>query len=157
MFRLKLLIVFLLVSFKSISQNVIQKDSVVVLTETQARDVAKDLVRYDSAMEIIVEQDLRIKNFQNKELQFKNSLKLKDSIIVKQKDIISIQKELVNIKKPFQIHGYTGIQSMRFTLAEPIVYAKVLFEIYRINAGVQYYVQPNNPSGYGIILEYKLF
>ena len=52
--------------FKSFSQTAIPKDSVVVLTERQAREAAKDLVRLDAANEIIKEQESRIKNFQKK-------------------------------------------------------------------------------------------
>ena len=58
--------------FKSFSQIVIQSDSVVILTENQARNVAKDLVRYGFSLKVIEEQELRVKNFQIKEIEFNN-------------------------------------------------------------------------------------
>ena len=157
MYRLRLLIVFLLVGFKSFSQTAIPKDSVVVLTENQARAVAKDLVHLDAAKEVIKEQESRIKNFQKKETEFKNQLAIKDSIIFYQREMIDIHKEIIKNKKPFEIHGYAGIQTTQFTLREPMLYTNLMLEFTKFNVGAQYFVQPNNPPGYGIILEYNIF
>lgn len=151
------MIVLLLVGFKSISQIDTKKDSVVILTEKQARAVATDLVRYDFNKQIIKQQELRIKNFQKKEIEFKNQLDIKDSIITYQKEIIDINKQIIKSKKPFEVHGYIGIQSTQFTLKEPTLYTNLMLEFAKFNIGAQYYLQPNNPSGYGVILEYKLF
>lgn len=158
MYKLGLLIACLLVGFKSTSQIVTQKnDSVVTLSETISRKVVSDLVRYDFAKNIIKEQELRIKNFQNKEIQFKNQLDIKDSIITYQKQIIDIHKEIIKSKKPFEIHGYVGVQTIQFSLREPMLYTNLMFEFAKFNVGAQYFVQPNNPPGYGFILEYNLF
>jgi hypothetical protein len=151
------LIVLLLVSFKSISQIDIKKDSVVVLTEKQARAVATDLVRYDFAKQIIKEQENRIKNFQKKEVEFNNKLNIKDSIIMYQKEIIDINKSIIKNKKPFEIHGFVGVRSIQFTLREPILYTSLMLQFFKFNIGAQYFLQPNNSPGYGAILEYKLF
>ncbi len=156
MYRLKLLIVFLLVGFKSFSQTV-TKDSVVVLTEKQARAVAKDLVHLDAAKQIIQEQESRIKNFEKKEIEFKNQLNIKDSIITYQKEIIDINKEIIKNKKPFEVHGYLGVQTTQFTLREPTLYTNLMLEFTRFNIGAQYFVQPSNPPGYSVVLEYNLF
>jgi hypothetical protein len=150
------LIVFLLVGFNSISQT-ITKDSVVILTEKQARAVVTDLVRYDFAKQIIKEQESRIKNFEKKEIEFKNQLDIKDSIIFHQKSMIDIHKEIIKNKKPFEVHGYVGVQTIQFSLREPMLYTNLMFEFAKFNVGAQYFVQPNNPSGYGIILEYNIF
>lgn len=157
MYKLGLLIACLLVGFSSISQIAIQRDSVVVLTENQARAVVTDLVRYDFAKQLIKEQEARIKNYQNKEAEFKNKLDIKDSIIFYQRSIIDIHKEMIKTKKPLEIHGYVGVQSIQFKLVEPMLYTNIMFEFPKFSVGAQYYVQPNNPSGYGIILEYNLF
>lgn len=143
--------------FKSFSQTAIPKDSVVVLTENQARAVAKDLVHLDAAKEIIKEQESRIKNFQKKEVEFKNQLAIKDSIIFYQREMIDIHKEIIKNKKPFEIHGYAGIQTTQFTLREPMLYTNLMLEFAKFNVGAQYFVQPNNPPGYGIVLEYNIF
>lgn len=150
------MIVFLLVGFKSFSQ-IVTKDSVVVLTEKQARSVAKDLVHLDAAKEIIKEQEARIKNFENKEVEFKNQLAIKDSIIFYQKEMIDIHKEIIKNKKPFEVHGYAGVQTTQFTLKEPTLYTNLMLEFAKFNVGAQYFVQPNNPPGYSIVLEYNLF
>lgn len=152
------MIVFLLVGFRSISQTVTQKnDSIVTISENVARKVATDLVRYDFAKNIIKEQEARIKNYQNKEIEFKNKLNLKDSIISLQTKEIDIHKQIINSKKSFEIHGYAGVQSIKFTLREPVIYTNLMIEFTKFSAGINYYVQPNNPSGYGIVLEYNLF
>lgn len=143
--------------FKSISQTVIHKDSVVVLTEKQSRAVVTDLVRYDFAKQIIKEQEARIKNFEKKEIEFKNQLDIKDSIIFYQKSMIDIHKEIIKNKKPFEIHGYAGIQTTQFTLREPTLYTNLMFEFVRFSVGAQYFVQPNNPPGYSVVLEYNIF
>ena len=142
--------------FNSISQT-ITKDSVVVLTENQARAVVTDLVRYDFAKQVIKEQEVRIKNFQKKEIEFQNKLDIKDSIIFHQKEMIDIHKEIIKSKKSFEFHGYAGVQSTRFTLIEPTLYTNLMLEFTRFNIGAQYFVQPNNPPGYSVVLEYKLF
>ena len=157
MYKLRLLIVFLLVGFKSISQIDIPKDSVVVLTEKQARAVATDLVHFDACRAINKLNDERINNFKKKEVEFKNQLDLKDSIVSYQRTIIDIQKTIIKTKKPFEIHGYAGVQSIKLTLKEPIIYTNISFEFIRFNIKVQYHLQANNPSGYSVILEYKLF
>ena len=151
------MIVLLLVSFKSISQIDTKKDSVVVLTEKQAKAVATDLVRYDFAKQIIKEQENRIKNFQKKEVEFNNKLNIKDSIIMYQKEIIDINKSIIKNKKPFEIHSFVGVRSSQFTLREPILYTSLMLEFFKFNVGAQYFLQPNNNPGYGVILEYKLF
>lgn len=143
--------------FKSFSQIDTKKDSVVVLTEKQARAVAKDLVHLDAAKQIIEEQESRIKNFEKKEIQFKNQLDIKDSIIFHQKSIIDINKEIIKNKKPFEVHGYTGVQTTQFTLKQPTIYANIMLEFTKFSIGAQYFVQPSNLPGYSVVLEYNLF
>lgn len=158
MYKLGLLIVCLLVGFRGTSQIVTQKnDSIVTLSETISRKVVSDLVRYDFAKNVLKEQEIRIKNYQNKEIQFKNQLDIKDSIIFYQKSIIDINKEIIKSKKAFEIHGYVGVQSIKLTLNEPTIYTNLMIEFTKFSVGANYYVQPNKPSGYGIVLEYNLF
>lgn len=148
---------FLLVGFSSISQTGIPKDSVVVLTEKQAKAVASDLVRFDAAKQIIKIQEERIKNFQVKEIEFESIVKTKDSIIQDQTNHIKVQGELIKKEKFVEFHTYAGIQSYRFTLDRPMLYTNFMVEFIKLNVGIQYFVQPNNPSGYSIIVEYKIF
>ena len=152
------MIVCLLVGFKSISQIDTKKnDSIVTLSETISRKVVSDLVRYDFAKNIIKEQESRIKNFEKKEVEFKNQLNIKDSIIFYQKEIIDIHKEIIKSTKPVELHGYLGVQTVNASLVEPYLYGTLLLQFPKFSIGGQYFVQPNNPSGYGFILEYNLF
>ena len=143
--------------FKSISQTGTHKDSVVVLTERQARDVASDLVRYDACKQVTRLQEDRIKIFEAKEQEYKNRLTDKDSIIIGLKDYISLQKKMIKIKRPLEFHGYTGVQTKEFTLSSPTVYGKVLIEWFKVNVGAQYFIKPEGLSGYNLIFEYKIF
>jgi len=146
------------VGFKSISQIDTKKnDSIVTLSETVSRKVVSDLVRYDFAKNVLKEQEVRIKNFQKKEIEFKNQLDIKDSIIFHQKSIIDINKQIIKSKRSFEIHGYAGVQSTQFTLISPTLYTNIMIEFAKFNVGAQYFIQANNPPGYGIILEYNLF
>jgi len=145
------------VSFKSFSQIVIQSDNVVILTENQARNVAKDLVRYDFSLKIIEEQELRVKNFQIKEIEFNNLINSKDSVIFYQKNIIDKQNKIIKKKKPVELHGYLGVQSFQIQLTEPVLYGNLMVEFSRFNLGAQYLIQVNSKNKYGIILEYKIF
>ncbi len=65
-----LLIPFLLVGFKAISQNITQsKDSVVILSERQARAVVTDLVKFEYLKLVSKEQNNRIFNFLRRQLK----------------------------------------------------------------------------------------
>ena len=152
------MIPFLLVGFKAISQDVTQsKDSVVILSERQARAVATDLVRYDFLKNISKEQENRIVNFEKTIIKLENTISIKDSIIFYQKDYISAQNEVLNIKPKPQFHGYLGVQSSGFTVNTPLFSGRVLLECRKMNFGVQYIGIPTLNNQYGVLVEYKLF
>jgi hypothetical protein len=145
------------VGFSSISQNVIQRDSVVVLTEKQARAVATDLVRYDALKKIAALQDERINNFQQKEKLFGEQLSIKDTIIGKQSAIIDKQNAVISNAKKMHIHGYGGVQTDELTLTNPSLRGNIMLEYRKIRTGVIYTIQQNSPANWGILFEYKLF
>lgn len=156
MLKLKLLIAFLLVGFSSFSQTA-TKDSVVVLTEKQARAVATDLVRYDALKKIAALQDERINNFQQKEKLFGEQLSIKDTIIGKQSDIIDKQNKVISNAKKMHIHGYGGVQTDELTLTNPSLRANIMLEYRKFRTGVVYTIQQSSPANWGILIEYKLF
>ena len=156
MWKLKLLIVFLLVGFKATSQSATQ-NSVVVLTEKQARAVATDLVRYDALRKIAALQDERINNFQNKEKLFGEQLSIKDTTIKKQSAIIDKQNVIISNANKIHIHGYGGVQTDKFTLINPSLRGNIMLEYRKIRTGVIYTIQQNSPANWGILFEYKLF
>lgn len=152
------MIPFLLVGFKAISQNVTQsKDSVVILSERQARAVATDLVRYDFLKNISKEQEKRIVNFEKTIIKLENTISIKDSIIFYQKDYIDAQNAVLNIKPKPQFHAYLGVQSSGFTVNAPLFSGRILLECRKMNFGVQYIGIPTLNNQYGLLVEYKLF
>lgn len=144
--------------FKAISQNVTQsKDSVVILSERQARSVATDLVKYDFLRSISNEQEKRIFNFENTVVALENTIKIKDSIIFIQRDYISAQNKVLSIKPKPQFHGYLGFQSSGFTINTPLFSGRILLECKKVNFGIQYIGMPSINNQYGLLVEYKLF
>ena len=155
MTRLKLLTLLLLVSFKSFSQtDTIKK---IVLNEKVAREVVKDLVQGDICKKLLIERDEEIKNLQEQNDELLEIIKIKDSKFDKKDQIITIQDKAIGWWKKPQIHGYLGVQTIRFDVVDPYLYGRVLIEYSKLKLGGQYFVQPNKPSGYGVVLEYKIF
>jgi hypothetical protein len=144
------------VGFSSFSQTA-TKDSVVVLTEKQARAVATDLVRYDALKQVSRLQEERINIFQQKEKLFGEQLSIKDTIIGKQSDIIDKQNKFISNAKKMHIHGYGGVQTNELTLTNPALRGNIMVEYRKLRTGVVYTLQQNNPANWGILIEYKLF
>jgi hypothetical protein len=143
------------VSFKSISQtDTIKK---IVLDERVGREVVKDLVKGDVCRQLLTLKNENIKNLQEQNKELVEIIKIKDSILSKKDNIITVQDKAIGWWKKPQLHGYLGVQTINATLVNPSLYGNVLLEFPKFNVGAQYYVQPNNPSGYGFIVEYKLF
>ena len=155
MTQLRLLILCLLVSFKSISQtDTIKK---IVLDERVGREVVKDLVKGDVCKQLLTLKNENIKNLEEQNAELAEIIKIKDSILSKKDDIITVQDKAIGWWKKPELHSYLGVQTVNATLVNPYVYGSLLLEFPKFNIGGQYILQPNNPSGYGFIFEYKLF
>jgi len=155
MTQLRLLILLLLVSFKGISQtDTIKK---IVLNEKVAREVVKDLVKGDICEKKLLLKDEEIKNLQEQNEELVSIIKIKDSISEKKDQIIKIQDKAIGWWKKPELHSYLGVQTIRFDIVDPCIYGRVLIEYSKLKLGAQYFIQPNKPSGYGLILEYKIF
>ena len=142
-------------SFKAISQtDTIKK---IVLDERVGREVVKDLVKGDVCRQLLNLKNENIKNLEEQNKELLEIIKIKDSILSKKNNIITVQDKAIGWWKKPQLHGYLGVQTINATLVNPSLYGNVLLEFPKFNVGAQYYVQPNNPSGYGFIVEYKLF
>jgi hypothetical protein len=127
------------------------------LNEKTAREVVKDLVQGDICKKLLVLKDEEIKNLQEKNDELIEIIKIKDSKLDKKDQIITIQDKAIGWWKKPEIHGYLGVETLRFDINEPYIYGRVLIEFSKLKVGGQYFIQPNKPSGYGIVLEYKLF
>ena len=142
-------------SFKSISQtDTIKK---IVLDERVGREVVKDLVKGDVCRQLLTLKNENIKNLQEQNAELAKIIKIKDSILSKKDDIITVQDKAIGWWKKPELHSYLGVQTVNATLVNPYVYGSLLLEFPKFNIGGQYILQPNNPSGYGFIFEYKLF
>ena len=142
-------------SFKSISQtDTIKK---IVLNEKVGREVVKDIVRGDVCRQLLIIKDENIKNLREQNNELVEIIKIKDSILSKKDDIITIQDKAIGWWKKPELHSYLGVQTVNATLVNPYLYGTLLLEFPKFNIGGQYILQPNNPSGYGFIFEYKLF
>lgn len=142
-------------SFKSISQtDTIKK---IVLDERVGREVVKDLVKGDVCRQLLTLKNENIKNLEEQNAELAKIIKIKDSILSKKDDIITVQDKAIGWWKKPELHSYLGVQTVNATLVNPYVYGSLLLEFPKFNIGGQYILQPNNPSGYGFIFEYKLF
>ena len=155
MTQLRLLILCLLVSFKSISQtDTIKK---IVLDEKIGREIVKDLVKGDICKQLLNLKSENIKNLEEQNKELLEIIKIKDSILSKKDGIITIQDKAIGWWKKPELHGYLRVQTVNISLVDPYLFGTLMLEFPKIKLGVQYFVQPNNPTGYGLILEYKLF
>jgi len=145
------------VSFKSFSQIDTLRSPVVTLTESQAKQVIKDLIQYDNLKLITVKLEDRISLFENKEFSLLQRIRLKDSIISTKNAYIEIQEDIINKKKPIRFNGFVGIQTFQVSLMDPTLYIQTEVELGKLTVGARVFVQPNNPGGYGFIVEYKIF
>ncbi len=141
-------------SFSSFSQT---DTPVVTLTESQARQVAKDLIRYDNLKELYAKLDQRIGILISKQDLLEKRIVTKDSIIETQQEYIDVQDEIINAKKPITFNGFVGVQTNQLSLTEPTLYIQTEVEISKFTVGARVFAQPNNPGGYGFVVEYKIF
>ena len=142
-------------SFNAISQtDTIKK---IVLSEKVGREVVKDLVKGDLCKQFLILKDESIKNLQEQNTELVEIIKIKDSILSKKDDIITIQDKAIGWFKKPELHGYLGVQTVNSSIVNPYLYGTLLVQFPKFSIGGQYFVQPDNPSGYGFILEYNLF
>ena len=142
-------------SFKSISQtDTIKK---IVLDERVGREVVKDLVKGDVCRQLLTLKNENIRNLQEQNKELVEIIKIKDSILSKKEDIITVQDKAIGWWKKPELHGYLRVQTVNISLVDPYLFGIVMVEFPKVKIGGQYFVQPNNPAGYGLILEYKLF
>ncbi len=144
-------------TFKSFSQKDTLRSPVVTLTESQAKQVIKDLIQYDNLKLITVKLEDRISLFENKEVSLLQRIRLKDSIISTKNTYIEIQEDIINKKKPIRFNGFVGIQTFQVSLMDPTLYIQTEVELGKLTVGARVFVQANNPGGYGFIVEYKIF
>jgi hypothetical protein len=143
------------VSFKSISQtDTIKK---IVLDERIGREVVKELVRGDVCRQLLSLAQEKNEILKKQNIELYSIIAIKDSIISKKDDIITIQDKALGWWKKPELHGYLGVQTINASIVNPCLYGTLLVQFPKFSVGGQYFVQPNNPSGYGFIVEYNLF
>ena len=150
------MIVCLLVVFKSTSQTA-TKDSVVVLNETVAREVVKDLVRYDVCRQVSNEQAEVIELQKSKLTSYKSIIEELEYQKEQSNLLISNQNKIIDRLKSPKLHLYVGIRNENFNLTTNSVFANLLFCTRKIDVGLHATTQVNGIITYGVISQYKVF
>ena len=150
------MIVCLLVAFNSISQTV-TKDSVVVLSEKTAREVVKDLVRFDVCRQISKEQNNVIELQSKKLTSFKSIIDELEYQKEQSNLLISNQNAIISKLKAPYLHLYVGIRNNDFNLNSNSVFSNLLFCTRKIEFGCHATLQVNGLVNYGIVAQYKVF
>jgi hypothetical protein len=146
------------VGFKSFSQiDTQKKDSIVVLSEREARLTAIDLVKYDSCKELVKEKDNRIVNLQKVVTNLENQVSINNDIISGQKDYIQVQNEILKKPKKIEFHGYAGLRSNELSTSSITVYGNLLVEHSKWATGLNYNIRSEEKASWGIIIQYKIF
>ena len=144
-------------TFKSFSQIDTLRAPIVTLSEEQAKQVIKDLIKYDNLKLVTAELEERVSLFKQKEVSLLQRIRLKDSIISTKNTYIDIQEDIINKKKPIRFNGFVGVQSFQASLMNPIIYFQTDVELGKITVGARVFAEINNTTGYGFVVEYKLF
>lgn len=144
--------------FKSFSQiDTQKKDSIVVLSEREARLTAIDLVKYDSCKELVKEKDNRIVNLQKVVTNLENQVSINNDIISGQKDYIQVQNEILKKPKKIEFHGYAGGRSNELSTSSITLYGNLLVEHSKWATGLNYNIRSEEKASWGIIIQYKIF
>ncbi len=144
--------------FKSFSQiDTQKKDSIVVLSEREARLTAIDLVKYDSCKELVKEKDNRIVNLQKVVTNLENQVSINNDIISGQKDYIQVQNEILKKPKKIEFHGYAGVRSNELSTSSITAYGNLLIEHSKWATGLNYNIRSEEKASWGIIVQYKIF
>lgn len=111
-----------------------------------------------------VELNKRVNIFLEKESFYSKLLQSKDTIIDNQSKIIAIKDDLLDNKRSFEFHAYTGVSIFNLDFNEPILYGKVQFEFKKLNFGTTIDFKPviqtdtfSSVINYSIYAEYKIF
>ena len=145
MTQLRLLILFLLVSFKSISQTDTQK---VILSDSIAREVVKELIRYDFCKQELKLTDNQIENF-------KSIIKEKDSIIKEKDSYIEKQETFIGRSKKLKLHLYFGVAANKLYYLNCFIYSNIQLEYKQLALGINSQLGFNNKQNNNVFLEYK--
>ncbi len=150
------MIVCLLVASNGISQTV-TKDSIVVLSEKTAREVVKDLVRFDVCRQISKEQNNVIELQSKKLTSFKSIIDELEYQKEQSNLLIENQRKIIDKLKTPKLHLYVGMRNDNFNLTTNTVYSNLLFCTRKIDVGCHATLQVNGLVNYGIVAQYKVF
>ena len=110
-----------------------------------------------------VQLEERIFTLLKKENIYHDIITTKDTIISNKDKIIALKDIMLNAKKPFEFHSYTGARTYNLDIANPIFYYRAQVELKSFNIGGQVNFQPKVPNSeidgfyYNLYVEYKIF
>ena len=134
-------------SFKSISQTDTLK---VILSDSIAREVVKDLVRYD-----FCKQELELTNKQIS--NFKSIIKEKDSILKEKDSYIEKQEAFIGRSKKLKLHLYFGGAASKLYYLNCFIYTNIQLEYKRLALGLNSQLTFDSKQRNNVFLEYKIF
>jgi hypothetical protein len=122
----------------------------VILSDSVAREVIKDLIRYDSCKE-----QLKLTN--NQVDNFKSIIKEKDSIIKEKDDYINKQETFIRNNKKLKLHLYFGGSISKVHYSNCFIYTNLQLEYDKFALGLNSQLTFNNEQYNNVFLEYKIF
>jgi hypothetical protein len=134
------------VSFKVTSQ-IDTKNKYVILTESQAKSVLKDLSRYDDLIKIDSLNNEKIKGLED-------VICLKDDTILSKDKIIKEKDDIISKSNGLRIGAFVGIQCLDDKTLHS--YVSLLVQYRKINVSARYFVYSKD-FNYSINVEYKIF
>lgn len=134
-------------SFKSISQVDTLK---VILSDSVAREVVKDLIRYDSCKEQLKLTNKRIDNFES-------IIKEKDSILKEKDSYIEKQEAFIGRSKKLKLHLYFGGAASKLYYLNCFIYTNIQLEYRRLALGLNSQLTFDSKQRNNVFLEYKIF
>ena len=121
-----------------------------ILSDSIAREVVKDLIRYDFCKQELELTDRQIQNF-------KSIIKEKDSIIKEKDSYISKQESLISRNKRLKLHLYFGGSANKLHYLNCFIYTNIQLEYRRLTLGLNSQLTFDSKQRNNIFLEYKIF
>ncbi len=121
-----------------------------ILSDSTAREVVKDLIRYDSCKEQLKLTNSQLDNF-------KSIIKEKDSIIKEKDSYIDKQEAFIGRSKKLRLHLYLGGATGRLYYLNSFIYTNVTLEYNKIVFGLNSQFAFDSKQYNNVFLQYKIF
>lgn len=121
-----------------------------ILSDSVAREVIKDLIRYDSCKQQLKLNNKRIENFES-------IIKEKDSILKEKDSYIEKQEAFIGRSKKLKLHLYFGGAASKLYYFNCFIYTNIQLEYNNFALGLNSQLTFNSKQYNNVFLEYKIF